>query len=81
MVNARRNWARWIFVVLTVIGSLMYAFVAVMMPQALLAQPKILQASEVLQFALQITAVVLMFTSASRHWFSTSNVATASSAL
>jgi hypothetical protein len=68
-INAGRRWALWLFVVVYVIGSLGFAVQALVTPAVFGALPAILQVNTVVQFALQTTTLVLIFTSASRHWF------------
>ena len=61
-----RNWARWLFAVIYVIGTLGLLAIT---PEAFLALPTILQANMILQFILQTVALILMFTRASNQWF------------
>ena len=69
-IDAGRNWARWLFVVVYVFGSLYTSFVLLLLaPQAFRSLPLVMQGSALVQFVLQTTALVLLFTSASRQWF------------
>jgi hypothetical protein len=68
-VGAGRNWARWLFVVIYILGSAMYLVLAVLMPEVFLSLPGLLQVSALVQFTLQTGALVLMFTRPSRQWF------------
>lgn len=80
-VSAGRNWARWLFVVIYILGSVMFGVLVVLMPQAFLSLPGLLQVSALVQFALQTSALVLMFTRPSRQWFSATHVAASPTAL
>ena len=68
-VSTGRNWARWLFIALCFMGSLLFMVSAVFAPQAFLLLPTPLQASGIVQCALQTVAAVLLFTRASRQWF------------
>ena len=68
-VSAGRSWARWLFLVVWILGALSGVAVVVLAPQAFLAWPGTVQAIAVLQFAIQTSALVLLFTRASREWF------------
>jgi len=72
-----RGWARWVFAVVYVVGTLTAALLAVVAPAMFRVLPTILQTNIVVQFVLQTAALVLMFTVASRHWFTSRNVSTA----
>ena len=72
--NAGRGWARWLFVVLYGIGTLTSIVLAVVAPAMFLALPTILKTNIIVQFVLQTTALVFMFTGASRHWFKSKHV-------
>ena len=65
-----RRWARWLYVALWVLGSFFGTVSFLLMPQVFLALPGTVQAVFVLQFALQTAALALLFTRASREWFS-----------
>ena len=67
-LNAGRNWARWLFLILFLLGSGMFAVGLVFSPQAFLSLPTLIQLEAVVQFALQITALVFMFLPASGRW-------------
>ena len=62
-----RNWARWVFAIIYILGTL--GSVAVITPAVFLAHPLVLQANMILQFILQTAAAVLVFTSSARQWF------------
>jgi len=68
-IGAGRNWARWVFAVMYVFGSLVFALAVIVAPQAFLALSAIQQASGVVQFGLQTAVLVLTFVRASRQWF------------
>ena len=76
-VSAGRNWARWLFAVIYVIGSFTSAVLALVAPELFRALPTILQGSTILQFLLQTAALVLIFTNASRQWFKAKTLGTA----
>jgi hypothetical protein len=68
-VGLGRNWARWVFVVVYVLGSLASMIAFAVAPQMLGAMPVLGKVSMVSQFVLQTIVLVLMFTRASRQWF------------
>ena len=68
-LGAGRGWARWLFAVVYVLGSLMFVVSLLLAPQVFRSLPTVLQGSGIVQFALQTAALVLMFTEASRQWF------------
>ena len=76
-VSARRSWVRWLFAVVYVLGTLGTVVLVVLTPEVFRALPMVLQANMIAQFILQTAALVLMFTSTSRHWFATRHVETA----
>ena len=67
-LNAGRGWVRWLFLVLFVLGSGMFALGLVLTPQAYLAMPRLDMAAALLQFGLQTAALILMFTPAAARW-------------
>jgi hypothetical protein len=75
-IRAGRGWARWLFLVIYVVGSLGFMALVLFAPQIVLAQPVMWQASNTMQFALQTAALAFMFTRASREWFKTPHAAT-----
>ncbi len=77
-VSSARGWARWLFLVLYVLGSFISVLGVLLAPQVFFALPALSQGSTVLQFLLQTVALVLMFTKASRDWFKTRAVPEAS---
>ena len=68
-VGAGRKWARWLFVVIYVLGSAGFSVLFIVMPQEFLSLPRLLQLSGLVQIILQTCALILMFTRASRQWF------------
>lgn len=76
-----RNWARWLFVAIYVLGFISFAVLLTVMPQEFLSMPGLMQISALVQFVLQTCALVLMFTRASRQWFSASYATASASAL
>lgn len=79
-VAARRGWARWLFLVVWILGSLSGIVVIVLAPRAFLAWPHTVQGIAVLQFAIQTVALLLLFTRASREWFRVSHTIPGSNA-
>jgi hypothetical protein len=67
--RAGRGWARWLFLIIYILGSLGFIATVVLAPQVFLAQPALLQGSAVVQFALQTAALAFMFSPSSRQWF------------
>ena len=80
-VTTRRGWARWLFVVLYILGSFTFIVSVLLAPKMFLSLPVLLQTSGVVQFALQTASLVLMFASTSRQWFKAPHAATSPSAL
>ena len=68
-VGAGRNWARWLFVLIYILGSAGFSVLFIVMPQEFLSLPRLLQLSGLVQIILQTCALILMFTRASRQWF------------
>jgi len=68
-VNAGRGWARWLFLVVWIVGAGVMAAAVVYNPRGLQNMPPLIAASERLQWILQTTALVLMFVRPSREWF------------
>jgi len=80
-VGAGRGWARWLFLIGYILGSFLFIVFALLAPQMFFSLPALQQASGVAQFALQTSALVLMFTRASRQWFRGPHTARVTSAL
>jgi hypothetical protein len=68
-INARRNWARWVFVVVSGLGFLAFLFGLALAPQAFLALPPIAIGAGFIQFVLQTTAMILLLTREASRWF------------
>jgi hypothetical protein len=64
-----RGWARWVYLVVWVLGSFIGAIAAALTPQVFLSLPLIMKGTFVVQFILQTAALGLLFTSESRQWF------------
>lgn len=73
-VSAGRNWARWLFAIVYVLGSLMFVVSLLLAPQVFRSFPAVLQGSTVVQFALQTLALVLLFIGTSGQWFKSQRV-------
>jgi hypothetical protein len=71
LINARRNWGRWLFAVIFILGTLSAIALIFTSPHVFLGLPKLLQANMVSQIALQTAALFLMFSSKSQQWFGT----------
>src|SRR5262245_28011118 len=67
-IAARQNWARWLNLVIFVLGSGFFLLSLLVAPQAFLRQPLLLQISGVVQTVLQTVALFAMFTRSSRNW-------------
>jgi hypothetical protein len=72
-IRAGRGWARWLFLVLYVVGLFGFIVSALFAPQGFFSQPVVLQGSAVAQLALQTAALVLLFSRDSREWFRTAH--------
>lgn len=79
-VGAGRQWARWLFVAIWILGSFSGMVMLALAPQAFLALPGTVQAIGILQYALQTGALVLLFTRPSREWFSAQHAASTADA-
>jgi hypothetical protein len=73
-ISAGRNWARWLFAVTCVLGYLFTLVGLLLVPQVLRQFSNVLLALGIAQFALQTAALFLLFTDASRYWFSTRRI-------
>ena len=76
-VNTGRGWARWLFLVLYVIGVPFAALIFLGAPQTFRALPALLQINVVAQSVLQTAAVAFMYTATSRAWFRSARASTA----
>ena len=68
-ISEGRGWARWLFVIVYVIGTPASVIATVMAPAYFAALPSVLQANRLAQLALETSALILVFASSSRHWF------------
>ena len=68
-VGQGRNWARWFFTAIYIVGTLAAILVYILTPQLFIAIPILGKVSAVIQFGLQTAAFTLMFTPASQQWF------------
>jgi hypothetical protein len=68
-IGAGRNWARWLFVVVYALGSLLFVLILLVEPQVFLALPTISKVSGTVQFAIQTGALICVFSPGSRSWF------------
>lgn len=66
---AGRGWARWLFAVVYLLGTLMTLYLAVFVPQSFGSLPALLQITGLLQLVLQTAAMVLICIPAARPWF------------
>jgi hypothetical protein len=76
-IGARHGWARWLFAVIYVLGTLGALILVATAPEVFRALPIVLQLNTIAQFILQTAALMLMFSSASRQWFATRHAETA----
>jgi hypothetical protein len=67
--NAGRNWARWLFAVIFVLGMLAFGISIILAPAQFAALAVTEQISAIAQFAVQTAALVLLFLPASSDWF------------
>lgn len=75
-INEGRRWARWLFIVIYAIGTPASVAAIIMAPAYFVALPAVLQANMLVQFVLQKLALVLVFASASRDWFTSKHAIT-----
>jgi hypothetical protein len=68
-INAGRNWARWLFVVVYALGSFLFVLILLVAPQVFLGLPTISKVSGTLQFVIQTAALICAFSPKSRSWF------------
>jgi hypothetical protein len=68
-IASGRRWARWLFIVMYVLGSLGGALTVLLRPELFGVLPPMMIASSVIQLVLQTIAVVLLFVRGSREWF------------
>ena len=68
-ISSGRNWARWLFGFVYVLGTISFFITLILNPQMFKANHLVIQVSTVLQFAIQTAALILMFTYQSNQWF------------
>jgi hypothetical protein len=68
-IASGRGWARWLFIVMYVLGSLGGALTSLLRPELFRVLPSMMIASAVIQLVLQTIAVALLFMRGSREWF------------
>jgi hypothetical protein len=74
-LRARRGWARWLYLAIFALGSLLFMIAVVLAPGAFRALPPLSQAFALLQFVLQTAALIFVFTPSAWHWLSGSHPA------
>ena len=80
-ISSGHGWVRWLYVVLYLFGTFGFIVSILFAPEMFLSLPVPRQAVDVVQFMLQTSALVLMFTPASQKWFTSTHTATTSDAL
>jgi glucan phosphoethanolaminetransferase (alkaline phosphatase superfamily) len=68
-ISTGRGWARWLLAVLYVLGTAATLYLLLFVPASFRTQPTLLQATGLVQLALQTAAMVLVFLPASGQWF------------
>jgi hypothetical protein len=68
-INSGRNWARWTFAVVYLLGSFGSIILVLLTPALFAAAPAIVQMNMIAQFGLQTAVVVLTFLPVSGPWF------------
>jgi glucan phosphoethanolaminetransferase (alkaline phosphatase superfamily) len=68
-LTAGRGWARWVFAVVYLLGSAVTLYLSIFEPQTFRNQPLALQATGLVQLALQTVAMVLLLLPTARQWF------------
>jgi hypothetical protein len=68
LLNGRRSWARWLYLVIYALGIGSLALAIALAPRVFLSQLGIGQAILLVQAALQSAALILMFTPAAGRW-------------
>ena len=67
-LDAGRAWAQWLFAAIYVLGLSTFVVSMLLSPETFRSLPILLQASGIVQLALQTAALVFMFTPASQRW-------------
>jgi hypothetical protein len=68
-LTAGRGWARWVFAAVYLLGSSVTLYLSIFEPQTFRNQVFALQATGLVQLALQTAAVVLLLMPTARQWF------------
>lgn len=76
-IARRRGWARWLFLVLYMLGSFAFIVSLLIAPGVFVSMPTLAKGSAILQFGLQTLALAFMFGPVSRQWFKAAHVAPA----
>ena len=67
-LDAGRGWAQWLFAAIYVLGLSTFVVSMLLSPETFRSLPILLQASGIVQLALQTAALVFMFTATSQRW-------------
>ena len=67
-LDAGRGWAQWLFAAVYVLGLSTFVVSMLLSPETFRSLPILLQASGIVQLALQTAALVFMFTPTSQRW-------------
>jgi multisubunit Na+/H+ antiporter MnhE subunit len=70
-IRSRRNWARWMFAVLFVLGTLLGIVVTALAPDLWTLHTPATLLSTIIQTVIQTIALFLVFTPAANAWFRT----------
>lgn len=68
-ISVGRGWARWLFTIVCLTGSLGTILLLIFSPDKFQAQPILLLVNMAAQFILDAAALILLFSGASRSWF------------
>lgn len=64
-----RDWARWVLAAVVAMGALGLASIFYLPPEFMARVPQVLRIAGFIQFALNLAALVLVFTGAGAKWF------------
>ena len=67
-LDAGRGWAQWLFAAIYVLGLSTFVASMLLSPETFRSLPILLQASGIVQLALQTAALIFMFTGTSQRW-------------
>jgi len=67
-LDAGRGWAQWLFAAIYVLGLSTFVVSMLLSPETFRSLPILLQASGIVQLALQTAALVFMFAPTSQRW-------------